>query len=131
MSILSADGFREAMPSQLSLFDIPPTQTAVENIYFQDVRPVSQITGSSPIEFLLSAQNGMDYIDLKRSRLYVKLKIINGENALTDADVVGPVNLLLQSLFSEVDVSMQNKPINSSGAHYPYLSMLNTLLRWY
>lgn len=57
MSILSADGFREAMPSQLSLFDIPPTQTAVENIYFQDVRPVSQITGSSPIEFLLSAQN--------------------------------------------------------------------------
>lgn len=130
MSILSADGFREAMPSQLSLFDIPPTQTAVENIYFQDVRPVSQITGSSPIEFLLSAQNGMDYIDLKRSRLYVKLKIINGENALTDADVVGPVNLLLQSLFSEVDVSMQNKPINSSGAHYPYLSMLNTLLSY-
>lgn len=56
MSILSADGFREAMPSQLSLFDIPPTQTAVEIIYFQDVRPVSQITGSSPIEFLLSAQ---------------------------------------------------------------------------
>lgn len=49
MSILSANEFREAMPSQLSLFDIPPTQTAVENIYFQDVRPVSQITGNSPI----------------------------------------------------------------------------------
>lgn len=71
MSILSTNGFREAMPSQLSLFDIPPTQTAVENIYFQDVRPVSQIAGNSPIEFLLSAQNGMDYIDLKRSRLYL------------------------------------------------------------
>lgn len=75
MSILSVDGFREAMPSQLSLVDIPPTQTAVENIYFQDVRPVFQITGSSPIEFLLFAQNGMDYIDLKRSILYFKLKI--------------------------------------------------------
>lgn len=71
MSILSTNGFREAMPSQLSLFDIPPTQTAVENIYFQDVRPVSQIAGNSPIEFLLSAQNGMDYIDLKRGRLYL------------------------------------------------------------
>lgn len=37
----------------------------------------------------------MDYIDLKRSRFYVKLKIINGENVLIDVDVVGLVNLLL------------------------------------
>lgn len=130
MSILSSETFREAMPSQLSLFDLPPTQTAVENIYFQDVRPISQISDSSPIEFQLSAQNGMDYIDLKRSRIYVKLKVMNGDAVLGDDDIVGPVNLLLQSLVSQVDVSMQNKPINSSGAHYPYLSMLNTLINF-
>lgn len=130
MSILSSETFREAMPSQLSLFDLPPTQTAVENTYFQDVRPISQISDSSPIEFQLSAQNGMDYIDLKRSRIYVKLKVMNGDAVLGDDDIVGPVNLLLQSLVSQVDVSMQNKPINSSGAHYPYLSMLNTLINF-
>lgn len=130
MSILSSESFREAMPSQLSLFDLPPAQTAVENIYFQDVRPISQISDSSPIEFQLSAQNGMDYIDLKRSRLYVQLKVMNGDTVLEDGDVIGPVNLLLSSLFSQVDVSMQNKPINSSGAHYPYLSMLNTLINY-
>lgn len=130
MSILSHETFREAMPSQLSLFDVPPTQTAVENIYFQDVRPISQITDSSPIEFQLSAQNGMDYIDLKRSRIYVKLKKMNGDSALGEEDIVGPVNLLLSSLLSQVDVSMQNKPVNSSGAHYPYLSMLNTLISY-
>ena len=118
------------MPSQLSLFDTPPTQTAVENIYFQEVRPISQISDSSPIEFQLSAQNGMDYIDLKRTRIYVKLKVMNGETALTSSEIVGPVNLLLQSLFSQVDVSMQNKPTSSSGAHYPYLSMLNTLIHF-
>lgn len=55
---------------------------------------------------------------------------MNGENALVAEDIVGPVNLLLQSLFSQVDVSMQNKPINSSEAHYQYLSMLNTLLNF-
>lgn len=130
MSILSPETFREAMPSQLSLFDTPPTQTAVENIYFQEVRPISQISDSSPIEFQLSAQNGMDYIDLKRTRIYVKLKVMNGETALASSDIVGPVNLLLQSLFSQVDVSMQNKPNSSSGAHYPYLSMLNTLIHF-
>lgn len=102
MSILSSESFREAMPSQLSLFDLPPTQTTVENIYFQDVRPISQISDSSPIEFQLSAQNGMDYIDLKRSRLYVKLKVMNGDTVLEDGDVIGPVNLLLSSLFSQM-----------------------------
>lgn len=84
MSILSSESFREALPSQLSLFDLPPTQTAVENIYFQDVRPISQISDSSSIEFQLSAQNGMDYIDLKRSKPFVKLKVINGDTALGD-----------------------------------------------
>lgn len=39
---------------------------------------------------------------------------MNGEKALVAEDIVGPVNLLLQSLFNQVDVSMQNKPINSS-----------------
>lgn len=78
MSVLSVETFREAMPSQLSLFDMPPTHTEEENVYFQDVRPISQISDSSPIEFQLSAQNGMDYIDLKRTRIYVKLKVMNG-----------------------------------------------------
>ena len=55
---------------------------------------------------------------------------MNGEKALESSDVIGPVNLLLQSLFSQVDVSIQNKPTSSSGAHYPYLSMLNTLIHF-
>lgn len=130
MSVLSNENFKEAMPSQLSLFDLPPTQTAVENIYFQDVRPISQISENSPIEFQLSAQNGMDYIDLKRTRIYVKLKVMNADAALEAGDIIGPINLFLPSLFNQVDVSMQNKPINSSGAHYPYLSMLSTLINY-
>ncbi|KAK3106937.1 hypothetical protein FSP39_003351 [Pinctada imbricata] len=118
------------MPSQLSLFDMPPTQTAVENIYYQDVRPVSQISDNSPIEFELSPQNGMDYIDLKRTRIYVRLKVMKGDKLLEDVDNIGPVNLLLQSLFASIDVSVQNRPMSNSGAHYPYLSMLNTLLNY-
>lgn len=130
MSVLSNENFKEAMPSQLSLFDLTPTQTAVENIYFQDVSPISQISENSPIEFQLSAQNGMDYIDLKRTRIYVKLKGMNVDAVLEAGDIIGPINLCLPSLFYQVDVSMQNKPINSSGAHYPYLSMLSTLINY-
>lgn len=41
----------EAQPSQLSVFEVPPTQTAVEKIYFQEYRPISQLSSNSPIEF--------------------------------------------------------------------------------
>ncbi|KAK3086425.1 hypothetical protein FSP39_018310 [Pinctada imbricata] len=130
MSVLSSENFREAMPSQLALFDIPPTQTAVENVYYQDIRPISQISDTSPIEFQLSGQNGMEYIDLKKTRIYVKLKVLKDSAVIDSSDNVGPVNLLLQSLFSQVDVSIQNKPISNSGVYYPYLSMLNALVHY-
>lgn len=37
----------------------------------------------------------MDYIDLKRSRIYVKLKVMNGDVVFGDDDIVGLVNLFL------------------------------------
>ncbi|KAJ8305205.1 hypothetical protein KUTeg_009160 [Tegillarca granosa] len=61
MSVFSTEQFQEAQPSSLSLFSLPPTQTAIEKISFQEVRPISQLTGyNTPIEFLISGQNGME-----------------------------------------------------------------------
>lgn len=34
----------KAKPSQLSVFEVPPAQTAVEKIYFQEYRPISQLS---------------------------------------------------------------------------------------
>lgn len=42
----------------------------------------------------------MDYIDFKRSRIYVKLKVMNGDSVLGEEDIVGFVNLFLFLLFS-------------------------------
>jgi hypothetical protein len=35
----------------------------------------AQLTGNSLIEFIIAAQNSLEYIDLKRSKIYVKAKI--------------------------------------------------------
>ncbi|MES9885140.1 MAG: hypothetical protein ABW185_30230, partial [Sedimenticola sp.] len=75
MAYLTKNGFKEAQPSQLSLFDIQPTQTAVQNIYYSEIRPITQITRNGPIEFVISGQSGMEYIDFRKSQLYVKAKI--------------------------------------------------------
>ena len=63
------------MPSELALFDLPPTQVAVSDIHYQEVLPISQISGDSPIEFHINGQNSQDYLDLKGTLLCVKVKV--------------------------------------------------------
>ena len=63
--------------------------------------------------------------------LYVKAKVTqeNGNNLAADTDV-GPVNLFLHSLFSQVDISLNGTLITSSTNTYPYWAMLETLLSY-
>ncbi|XP_046560161.1 uncharacterized protein F54H12.2-like [Haliotis rubra] len=100
--------------------------------YFNDVRPLSQINDSSPLEFAIPNQ-GSEYIDLKRTRLHVKLKVVHDDvtsSPLAEDEKVGPINLFLQSLFSQVSVSLGNQLVSSANNHYPYKSMLKTLLNY-
>ena len=96
MAALTKQNFSEMQPEELCLFGMPSTQTAVEKTYFQHVRPISQITGNLPVEFNVNSTSSLDYVDMKNSRLFVKLKVIRADGKLLDeADNVGPVNLLL------------------------------------
>lgn len=132
MAALTTEGFQEAQPSELSLFSVPPSQTAIDKVYYQEVRSTSQINGNSPIEFIISGQNGMEFLDLRRSKLYVKVKIVHADGKALDRTVmkVSPVNLLFYSMFSQVDVTMQGKLITSTTNHYPYKAMIQTLLSY-
>ena len=129
MAALAPEHFQEAQPSGLMLFSLPPTQTAIEKIYFQEVRPISQITGNAPVEFVISGQDGMQYVDLKRSKLFVKVKITHADGSpLLDMEHVSVSNMILSSMFSEVNVTLQGKSITSTTSHYPYKCMIETLL---
>ena len=131
MSTFVPDQFHEAQPSGLMLFSLPPTQTAIEKIYFQEVRPISQISGHAPIEFLVSGQNGMEYVDLKRSKLYVKARIAHADGTkLLDTEYVGPCNLPMQCLFNEISITLQGKSVTSTISHYPYKCMMEILLSY-
>ncbi|XP_041361916.1 uncharacterized protein F54H12.2-like [Gigantopelta aegis] len=105
---------KEASASELDLFEPPSTFTAVQKIYYVDTRPTSQITtDSSPVKFNISGQ-GIDYIDLKRSKLHVKAKIVKADGTSLDKNEhVAPVNNWLHSLWSQIDVVL-NDGINES-----------------
>ncbi|XP_061170868.1 uncharacterized protein F54H12.2-like [Saccostrea echinata] len=100
-----------------------------EKIYYQEIRPISQQSNNtSPIQFNISGQSGLEYLDLKRSQVYLKVRIRreNGQNLSPD-DHVGPVNMLLHALFQQVDVNVQGKIITLSTGHYPYRAMFQII----
>jgi len=130
MAALSTDNFKEAQPSGLSLFTIPPYQSAVERMHYQEVHSNSQLTGNI-IDMEITGKHGMEYVDLKRSKLYVKAKIVKADGKTLAADeYVGPINLFLQTMFSQVEVAMQGKLVSSTTSHYPYKAMIQTLLSY-
>lgn len=120
----------ECVKSELDLFAVPPTQTSVQEGQWIEYHPLSTISDSGPIEFAVSG-SGEDYFDLAESRLYVRAKVVNadGTNLADDADV-GPVNLWLHSLFSQIDMSLNEKLVTASNNTYPYRAYLETLLNY-
>jgi len=130
MAMLNKEFFIEGQPSELSLFDLPPTQVGVENIRMENIRPTSSISDSSPILFDISGHNGLEYLDLYNSQIHMTLRVLHDDNSLlVPGEDVSPVNLFLQSLFS-IDVSIQGKALSTASGYYPYKAYIQTLLRY-
>jgi len=129
MAFLSEDNKEIGQPMELSIFASPPNQVAVNKITYTEERPISSIINeSTPIEIVVSGA-GNDYIDLRKSRFYVKLQIlkINGD-PLVPKEETGIINLPMQSMFSHIEVYMNNKLISENSNNYPWKAYLKVIL---
>ena len=96
MSVFNEAEFKKGLVSQLSVVDLPSTQTSVTDVYYDEICPLSQVSDDSPFVFKISRQNSMDYVDLNNSQIYVRLKVEKADGtALTKTEKVGPANLFL------------------------------------
>ena len=121
---------QECTKSELDLFTIPATQTSISKGQWIEYHPLSNIIETGPIEFNVSG-SGEEYLDLARTQLYVKANITKANGtALDPNEQVGPVNLFLHFLFSQVDVSLNERLISPSTNTYPYRAMIETLLNY-
>ena len=114
---------------QLDLFTPPVLQSAVERSVIVEYRPTSQIgSESAPVHFSLGGDS-RHYLDLQRTRLNVKLKLVREDGKpMEDDEKTAPVNLTLHSMWSQVDIQVSGKPVSSTNG-YPYVAMIQTLLR--
>lgn len=127
---MNVKGVCECSKAELDLFSVPPLNTSMERGDQCIYHPISSLSDSGPIEFNVNASTE-EYIDLGRTQLYVKLQVTatDGGNLKANAKVA-PVNLLLHSLFSQVDVKLRDTLITPSVNTYPYQAYLETLLSY-
>ncbi|EFA12622.1 Uncharacterized protein F54H12.2-like Protein [Tribolium castaneum] len=119
----------ECAKSELDLFALPPTQTSIESGHWVHYKTVSSISENSPLEFVIPG--GEDYIDLSQTLLSLCIKICkdDGSNYAADNNIA-PINNILHSMFSQVDVYLNQKLISPPNNSYAYKCYLETLLNY-
>ena len=122
MSFLHKQSY-ECSKSELDLFQVPPTQISFEAARIVDYHPIANIE-NGPIEFFISGSSD-EYIDLSQTFLYLQCQIVKEQNAN-----VAPANLFLHTLFSQVDVSLNETLVTASVNTYPYRCIFETLLNY-
>lgn len=122
----------ECLRSELDLWLVPPTQTALESSHWVPYKPLTTLDASNTVEFSVPGV-GHEYIDPAHTLLYVKAKIVKGDGTdITAADQndAAPVNYALHALWSQVDLSLNQKVISHSSMTYPFRSYIETLLNY-
>jgi len=121
----------ECILSGLNLFSVPPTQRSIESGKYIDYHPINPLAGGvqeTPVEFEIPSA-GDEYTDLCNSLIYVRLKVVKPDGSALGSDmVVAPMNLFLQSLFSQVDAYLNGIPITTASDMYGYRAYIETLL---
>lgn len=117
------------MKSELDLFSLLPTQTAIEAGSWVHYKPISSLTDDAPLEFVVPG-NGDEYLDLAHTMLAVRVKMTPRVAGVPIDAGAGPVNNLMHSLFNQVDVYLNQKLVSPPNNAYAYRSYIETLLNY-
>ncbi|XP_063951992.1 uncharacterized protein F54H12.2-like [Lytechinus pictus] len=116
--------------SELDIFSVPYTQMSIVKGPWIEYHPVSNITDSGPIEFNLSGTSE-EYMDLSQTMVHVLVKVVNPDNTdLAEDAPVGPINLLLPSLFSQIDVKLNETLVSQPSNTNAYRAFIDVLTHY-
>ena len=122
----------EVSKSELDVFRTPFTQTSIEDAQYDDIQAHASFMTSNIIRFDIPGESA-HYLNLAETELHVvgtislKKKLESGFSATAS---VGPVNNFLHSLISQVNISINNKPVEIDNNSYPFRSYIENLLSY-
>lgn len=109
--------------SELLLFDEVPVQATITGSSWVDFHSITNTETGGPIEFFIGGTQD-EYLDLNDTKLYIKAKL----QVAAEDGVVAPVNLLLNSLFQDVTITLNDTVVQGGDQLYAYKAMMNTML---
>ena len=120
-----AESNQAPMP-KLDFFRLPDTQSSIVRSQYVEHRGINQLNDVGPFDFLIPG--GSDYVDLSRTNLGLKIKIVDNTGAdIPDATEVSIINAILHTLWSQIDVYLNVVLVSTNSTNYPYTSMLKLL----
>ena len=115
---------------ELALFETPYTDYGVQSRTFVEYQPTVPVSASEALEFHHSG-NTSDYVDLSQTTLHLKIKIAKKDGTkIIKTNNVCVVNLILQSLWRQIDLILQNQLVSKDiNTHYAYKAYIDVLSR--
>jgi hypothetical protein len=127
-----ATSSEDCVKSELDIFSVPPTQTSVEDGVWDTIHPHSGYQENSVMRFDIPGTN-TNYIDLSQTLLFLKVKMENGKSADHKEALdksIGVCNNLFHSLFQQIQISLNNSPVENTNQMYAYRAYLENLLTY-
>ena len=78
-------------------------QNVIENKYNREYAPMATIQPGMAIEFTVKCANDL-YLEMNNLPLHVLSKITNADETNIDANTAAPINLLLHSMISKINL---------------------------
>lgn len=112
------------------LFTMPSQEISMVSGRTTIYRPIDK-TNEGPFQFLIEPQ-GVEYLHLAASRLFLQLKITNADGSPIPATAnVAPVNLIGNSLWQSIDIEVSGTPVSELGnMHANYKGYIESLLSY-
>lgn len=125
-------GSEPCSKNELDLFTIPPTQTVIEEGFFDDIPAHNSFKTSNVIRFDIEGDT-RHYLNLSETELHVKGRLCDISNPdnfveLKATDATGPINNFFHSLFSQIEIDINNKSVENTNTTYAFRAYIRNLL---
>ena len=116
--------------SELDLFSVPPTNTAIEEGHWDNIQPHPNFDQSPVVRFDITGTNS-HYVDLAATELHVKFQIVIDKHVnytKCHKEKMGLANNFLHSMFEQCQVYLNNVAVENTNKCYAYRAYLENLL---
>ena len=114
--------------SELRIFDHESPQIVIESASFVDVNPQTSLSeNANTIEFYINGSE-TEYLDMNDTLLYLRLNVMAGDGKpLAVASNVTPTNFLMNALFNDVSLQLNDVVIEGGNQLYAYKSTFESI----